>query len=72
MGMSSVSKGLLRVSPGSGAQIASAYGLRDSRAGTKQRKDPEGQVGYLLKVDTCGKARFRRGYLDPSSRFPVH
>ena len=46
----------------SGSQIAPAYGLRDSRAGTEKRKDAEGQVEYFLKVDTFRKPRFKREY----------
>ena len=47
----------------SGAQIASAYGLRDSRVGTDKGKKPGEGAESITKVDTLPKTRFRRARL---------
>ncbi len=47
----------------SGAQIASAYGLRDSRAGTDKGKKPGEGAESITKLDTLPKTRFKTARL---------
>lgn len=42
------------------AQIASAYGLRDSRVETDKGKKPGKGAESITKVDTLAKTRFRK------------
>jgi hypothetical protein len=58
----------------SDAQIASAYGLRDSRVGTDKGKKPREGAESITKVDTLPKTRFKTARLHPSHqrRVPPH
>ena len=59
------------VGSGSGAQIASAYGLRDLRAETGKGKSPTRGVESITKLDTLSKARFKKECPPQCPRFPA-
>lgn len=55
----------------SDAQIASAYGLRDSRVGKDKGKKPTEGAGSITKVDTLPKTRFKTVRLDQQRQVTV-